>query len=102
MSVLSIDIETHVKTQTIRAVALSLQDPFREDPSAEQVLFLGPELNRPGIECFSDEKLLLETFRDRLIALDPDVITGRTPAWRISSPFDVGGRLREPGSSASV
>ena len=76
LSVLSIDIETHVQTQTIRAIALSLQDPFRDGPGMEQVLFLGPELHRPGIECFSDEKVLLEVFRDRLVALDPDVITG--------------------------
>jgi DNA polymerase-2 len=76
LSVLSLDIETHVQTQTIRAIALSLQDPFRDAPAADQVLFLGPELHRPGIECFSDEKALLQAFRDRLAALDPDVITG--------------------------
>jgi DNA polymerase-2 len=76
LSVLSIDIETHVQTQTIRAIALSLQDPFRDEPAVEQVLFLGPELHRGGIECFSDERVLLENFRDRLTALDPDVITG--------------------------
>jgi DNA polymerase-2 len=76
LSVLSIDIETHVPTQTIRAVALSLEDPFRESPAEQQVLFLGPELHRSGITCFSDEKELLQAFRDRLAALDPDVITG--------------------------
>ena len=76
LSLLSIDIETHVQTQTIRAIALSLQDPFRDGPAMEQVLFLGPELHRAGIECFSDEKVLLEVFRDRLLDLDPDVITG--------------------------
>jgi DNA polymerase-2 len=76
LSVLSIDIETDVQTQTIRAIGLSLQDPFRESPAEEQVLFLGPELHRPGIECFNEEKVLLQAFRDRLVALDPDVITG--------------------------
>jgi DNA polymerase-2 len=76
LSVLSIDIETHVQTQTVRAIALSLQDPFRDAPEADQVLFLGPELHQSGIECFGQEKALLEAFRDRLVALDPDVITG--------------------------
>ena len=77
LSVLSVDIETDVRSQTVRAVALSLQDPFRDSPAAEEgVLFLGPELHEPGVECFSDEKVLLQVFRDRLIALDPDVITG--------------------------
>jgi DNA polymerase-2 len=77
LSVLSIDIETDVGTQAVRAVALSLQDPFRDSPAAEEgVLFLGPELHQPGVECFSDEKVLLQAFRDRLVVLDPDVITG--------------------------
>jgi DNA polymerase-2 len=80
LSVLSIDIETDVRTQMVRAVALSHQDPFRGSTAAEEeVLFLGPELHRPGVQCFSDEKALLHAFRDRLVALDPDVITG----WNI-------------------
>ena len=76
LSVLSIDIETDVRTQTVRAVALSLQDPFRDAPAEEEVLFLGPELHEPGVKCFDGEKMLLGAFRDRLAALDPDVITG--------------------------
>ncbi len=76
LSVLSIDIETDVRTQAVRAVALSLQDPFRDAPAEEEVLFLGPELHEPGVKCFDDEKVLLRAFRDRLVALDPDVITG--------------------------
>jgi DNA polymerase-2 len=80
LSVLSIDIETDVRTQTVRAVALSHQDPFRGSTAAEEgVLFLGPELHSSGVQCFSDEKALLQAFRDRLAALDPDVITG----WNI-------------------
>ena len=75
-SVLSFDIETDVQTQAVWAIALSLQDPFRDSPAEEQVLFLGPELHRPGIECFNEEKVLLQAFRDRLVCLDPDVITG--------------------------
>jgi DNA polymerase-2 len=77
LSVLSIDIETDVRTQTVRAVALSLQDPFGDAPGdEEEVLFLGPELHETGVRCFNDEKVLLQAFRDRLVALDPDVITG--------------------------
>jgi DNA polymerase-2 len=77
LSVLSIDIETDIRTQAVRAVALSSQDPYRvsTDPG-EVVLFLGPELHEPGVECFSDEKSLLLAFRDRLAAFDPDVLTG--------------------------
>jgi DNA polymerase-2 len=77
LSVLSIDIETDVRTQAVRAIALSPQDPFQATQDlGEVVLFLGPELHEPGVECFSDEKALLLAFRDRLVRLDPDVITG--------------------------
>jgi DNA polymerase-2 len=77
LSVLSIDIETDVRTQAVRAIALSPQDPFQATQDlGEVVLFLGPELHEPGVECFSDEKALLLAFRDRLVRLDPDVLTG--------------------------
>jgi DNA polymerase-2 len=76
LSVLSIDIETNVQTQAVRAVALSLHDPFRDPPETDQVLFLGPEIHAPGVECYGEEKGLLEALRERLINLDPDVITG--------------------------
>jgi len=77
LSVLSIDIETDIRTQAVRAIALSPQDPFQESPDlGEVVLFLGPELNEPGVECFSDEKALLLAFRDRVVRFDPDILTG--------------------------
>ena len=77
LSVLSIDIETDIRTQVVRAIALSPQDPFQASPDlGEVVLFLGPELHEPGVECFSDEKALLLAFRDRVVRLDPDVLTG--------------------------
>ena len=75
LSVLSIDIETDIRTQAVRAVALSPQDPFQASPDlGEVVLFLGPELHEPGVECFSDEKALLLAFRDRVVRFDPDVL----------------------------
>jgi DNA polymerase-2 len=78
LSVLSVDIETDIKTQIVRAIALSMQDPF-EASQAEEVLFLGPELHQEGVTCFGDERELLINFRDRVAALDPDVLTG----WNI-------------------
>ncbi|UCF99965.1 MAG: hypothetical protein JSV89_10615 [Spirochaetaceae bacterium] len=77
LSILSIDIETDVHTQAVRAIALSLQDPFRDSAVTEEaVLFLGPELHEPGVVCFGSEQELLQAFRRQLVALDPDVITG--------------------------
>ncbi len=101
LSVLSIDIETDIRTQAVRAIALSSQDPFRAstDPG-EVVLFLGPELHEQGVECFSDEKSLLLAFRDRLAAFDPDVLTG----WNVID-FDfqvLSERFRRYGISFSL
>jgi DNA polymerase-2 len=77
LSILSIDIETDIRTQAVRAIGLSLQDPFRGSTGPEEVvLFLGAGLSDPGVECFDDEKALLEAFGQRVVALDPDVITG--------------------------
>ena len=107
LSVMSIDIETDTRTQAVRAVSLSLQDPFRDSGAVEEVvLFVGPELNEPGVHCFSDERKLLVEFRERVAALDPDVLTG----WNVVDfdfqvladrfrrhrvPFGIG-RSREP------
>jgi DNA polymerase-2 len=79
LSVLSLDIETDISTQTVLAVGLSHQDPYRNPDGGsreEQVLFLGPRLAAPGIECFSDEKSLLLALAERVAALDPDILTG--------------------------
>lgn len=101
LSVLSIDIETDIQTQAVRAIALSPQDPFHAstDPG-EVVLFLGPELHEPRVECFSDEKALLLAFRDRVAAFDPDVLTG----WNVVD-FDfqvLSERFRRYGISFSL
>jgi len=101
LSVLSIDIETDIRTQAVRAVALSPQDPFQASPDlGEVVLFLGPELHEPGVECFSDEKALLLAFRDRVVSFDPDVLTG----WNVID-FDfqvLSERFRHYGISFSL
>ena len=101
LSVLSIDIETDIRTQAVRAVALSPQDPFQASPDlGEVVLFLGPELHEPGVECFSDEKALLLAFRDRVVRFDPDVLTG----WNVID-FDfqvLSERFRHYGISFSL
>lgn len=79
LSVLSIDIETDVRTQEVQAVALCPRDPYEgpeEDGRNETVLFVGPDLGEPWIVCFDDERRLLLAFRQRVTELDPDIITG--------------------------
>ncbi|MBN1835163.1 MAG: DNA polymerase II [Spirochaetales bacterium] len=106
LSLLSLDIETDVRSSEILAIGLVHRDPFREQPR-EEVLFGGPELDRPEIECLEGEKNLLLAFRRRVRELDPDIITGwnvvdfdfRMLAARFlvhGIPFRLG-RSREPG-----
>lgn len=68
---------------------------------AGEVLFLGPPLGAPGISSFSTEAELLSALARRILARDPDVITGwnvidfdlRVLARRFADrgvPFDVG------------
>jgi DNA polymerase-2 len=75
---------------------------------AGEVLFLGPDLNAPGVASFRTEAELLVALAERIRARDPDVITGwnvidfdlRVLARRFAAcsiPFDVG-RTPEPAS----
>ncbi len=72
-----------------------------------EVLFLGPQLGAPRIRSFSTEAELLAALAKRLLARDPDVITGwnvidfdlRVLARRFAAcgvPFDVGRTAEEP------
>ena len=75
LSLLSIDIETDPESSEVLALGLFSMDPFR-DRKEGTVFFVGEELDHPEIECLPDESSLLTAFRDRLLALDPDIITG--------------------------
>jgi len=106
LSLLSLDIETDVRSSEILAIGLAHRDPYREQPR-DEVLFGGRELGHPEIECLEGEKNLLLAFRRRVRELDPDIITGwnvvdfdfRMLAARFlvhGIPFRLG-RSREPG-----
>ena len=77
-------------------------------PGEGEVLFWGPELGLPQVSCFEDEASLLRALGERIIRIDPDVVTG----WNILEfdlavlverhealgiPFAVG-RSRDPAS----
>ncbi|MDA8409328.1 MAG: DNA polymerase II [Treponema sp.] len=49
--------------------------PERSDGEGE-VLFWGPELGLPWLRSFDDEGSLLRAMDERIVALDPDVVTG--------------------------
>jgi DNA polymerase-2 len=79
LSVLSLDIETDVKSGAILAIGLAHRDPFRED--REEVLYAGGRLRQEqvqgsGIRVIEGEAELLQAFLRRLRELDPDVLTG--------------------------
>jgi len=73
LSILSLDIETDPKAAVVYAVALCFLDSSTGASSAE-VLFNGA--GAPSARCFPSEKALLEGMRERILALDPDIITG--------------------------
>jgi DNA polymerase-2 len=91
---LALDIETD---RAGAVVAASLA----EAGGAGEVLFLGPPLEAPGVTSFPTEAALLSALARRILARDPDVITGwnvidfdlRVLARRFEAcgvPFDVG------------
>lgn len=91
---LAIDIETD-RAGTVVAVSLAGAG------GSGEVLFVGPDLGAPGVRSFSTEAELLSVLAKRILARDPDVITGwnvidfdlRVLAKRFAAcgvPFDVG------------
>jgi len=88
LSVLSIDIETDESDRSVRAVSLALADwvpserrlVTRNVPA--EVLLRVPDAStkvrstNQKTEIFADERSLLSAFAARVVALDPDVITG--------------------------
>ena len=70
LRVLSFDIETDPRAERLLSVAL-------HGCGASEVLLLTPEgMSSPGATPFRDQAALLRAFVDRVVALDPDVLTG--------------------------
>ena len=98
LSVLSIDIETDAGAEEIYAAALAFVDTA-SGTTVEEVLLNGG--GAPVARCFPNETVMLAELRERILALDPDVVTG----WNVEDfdfrvlsrrfralgvPFDVG------------
>ena len=78
LSILSIDIETDPRAQKVYAVSLFFWNTT-DGKETSEVLFNAALGGRPGhesIRCFPDEAQMLAELRARIVALDPDVITG--------------------------
>ena len=87
LRVLSIDIETDEARRGIRMVGWKLGVFGREGASPEDAsggLFLGSDPGMDGVIAYDCERSLLSAFRDLVVRLDPDVITG----WNIAE-FDL-------------
>jgi DNA polymerase-2 len=81
LSILSLDIETDPKAQTVYAAALAFRAatasagaPKTPGRDLSEVLLVGERVE--GARSFPTEKALLEELRQRILALDPDVLTG--------------------------
>jgi DNA polymerase II len=107
LSVLSVDIETNPGTGEILSISFATDVAWRQK-RREAVLFLGDSVKDDTVTCFSTEKAMLESSRDLIEEIDPDIITG----WNVIEfdfryifdrfkhfgvPFTVG-RSDEPGN----
>jgi len=102
LRVLSIDIETDEARRGIRMVGWKLGVFGREGARPEDAsggLFLGSDPGMDGVIAYDCERSLLSAFRDLVVRLDPDVITG----WNIAE-FDLPGsrRVFQRKGSASI
>jgi DNA polymerase-2 len=99
LDICSLDLETGIAAGEVRAAALAHRNAAGAIVSRE-VLFVGDPGLDPAIRSCSDEKALLAALRERLLALDPDVITG----WNVVD-FDMAvlaRRFRSCGLSFDV
>ncbi len=112
VSVLSLDIETDESDRSVRAASLSMADwsPLSSSlvrrPAPTSVLIVatgtapktGPDIEA---EAVADERSLIAALRDRVVAIDPDVVTGWNivefdlarlieRAEALGLPFDIG------------
>ncbi len=71
---LSFDIETSMDAKRLLSISLVCRDPNRE---RAEVLFVGdPKQTLNNARIIPDEKAALVAFRDAVIEIDPDIITG--------------------------
>jgi DNA polymerase II len=85
LSVLSLDIETDARAGTVYAVGLVLLDP-RSGTTSEEILLNGGNGGSggsaarpaplPGVRVLPTEEALLAALRDRIVEMDPDILTG--------------------------
>ena len=103
LSVLSLDIETDARAGTVYAVGLVLLDPRVGTTTAEVLLNSdAPRGELPGgVRVVPTEEALLAALRQRVIEMDPDILTGwnvidfdfRVLSRRFAArgvPFDIG------------
>jgi DNA polymerase-2 len=97
LSILSLDLETDGRADTVYAASLVFRDP--DGAESAEVLIKGPD--NPEARGFKTEEDLLRELRRRILELDPDIITGwnvidfdfRVLARRFKAleiPFDIG------------
>ncbi len=99
LSVLSFDIETDAKAQSVYAVAFAFRPVDGRETPAEVMVHSAGAVE--GARSFATEKELLAGVRKRILELDPDIITGwnvidfdiRVLSRRFAAlgvPFDIG------------
>jgi DNA polymerase II len=89
LSLCSLDIETDVRSNAVLAAGLVHRDCGGAVVSREVLLACeagaaGAVAGEPLITCVADERALLVALRERILRLDPDVITG----WNVVD-FDI-------------
>ncbi|HET6451704.1 MAG TPA: DNA polymerase domain-containing protein, partial [Spirochaetia bacterium] len=108
LTVASLDIETDARAATVYAVGLYRLDLRTGATTSDMLLNGEPGVSVPTALTFPTERALLAGLRERLIELDPDIITGwnvidfdfRVLARRFSAlgvPFDIG-RAESPAT----
>jgi DNA polymerase-2 len=93
LSVLSLDIETNPRSGEIRVIGLAFRTPGQQEQ--REVLFVGELADDEELRPFPDERAMLLGFCERLVALDPDIVTG----WNVIE-FDfkmIAARLQQLG-----
>jgi DNA polymerase-2 len=77
LKILSLDIETDAQASRLLGISLVTWSLEGKERSEEVLLIGNPRADDPPeVKALLDEKELLLHFRDRVIALDPDIITG--------------------------
>ncbi|MBC7659926.1 MAG: hypothetical protein H7249_09480 [Chitinophagaceae bacterium] len=77
LKLLALALETNADATRVLGLSLVTWHLYADETSEEVLIVGNPAPKDPwNVKCFSDEKGLLSAFRDRVVALDPDIITG--------------------------